>query len=54
MKALDLRMGQSATPMTSALQHQAALELALELERAGRKLRGATHLLGSVKGIGDF
>jgi hypothetical protein len=25
-----------------ALQHQAALELALELERAGRKLRGAT------------
>lgn len=25
-----------------ALQHQAALELALELERVGRQLRGAT------------
>jgi hypothetical protein len=25
-----------------ALQHQAALELALELERIGRELRGAT------------
>jgi hypothetical protein len=40
-----------------ALQHQAALELALELERVGRQLRGATEPLIEVtdgRGIAEI
>lgn len=39
-----------------AMQHQEALNLALELERAGRKLRERPQpdVLTSIKGVGDF
>jgi hypothetical protein len=40
MSLIDVSLGYSYDQR--AIQHQAALELALELERVGRQLRGAT------------